>query len=80
MRKVDSNAAMKRTGGVAIDIFYLLLNVKSLNTRYIKTIKVNLMHDNYGEASVKSVNTNMFMVKFINSACLSRKENSYVSY
>lgn len=47
MRKVDSNAAMKRTGGVAIDIFYLLLNVKSLNTRYSKTIKVNLMHDNY---------------------------------
>lgn len=41
---------------VAIDI---IIRVKSLNTKYIKAIKVNLIHDNYGEASVKTVNTNM---------------------
>lgn len=41
--------------------------------KYIKIIKVNLMHGNYGEAAVKSVKINMFMIKLICSGCLFRK-------
>lgn len=35
-------------------------------------IKVNLMHKNYGEASVKSVN--VFRIIFIYSGCLFKKK------
>lgn len=47
--------------------------------KYIKIIKVNLMHGNYGEAAVKSVKINMFMIKLICSGCLFRKFFSVVS-
>jgi len=39
--------------------------MKNHEIRDTLKLKANLMHDNYGKASCKSVDKNMFMIKFV---------------